>query len=228
MRCAERKGAVWALAALGLGVGLAWAPPDAAANGIHCPSGATCFSFSVELGPQRTGDFATLALKDVDEGVKFTITLNEDVLGSHANLNQFYFSLPKSFDDDDVDVFLVSRDDDDDDDDLDLDEDRPVRGGAGANFEFSLDFDGNGHDRVQSVSFVIEDLTTAEVLEAAFANPGVTGRGLEVLFAAHIQGSGNGKGSASATVGVPVPEPGTAALFGLGLTGIAFLGRRRS
>ena len=222
MRCLERRGVVWALAALGLGVaGLA---SNAAANSITCPSGATCLSFGVELGPQRTGDFGTLMLRDVGDDVEFTITLNEAVLGSHANLHEFYFNLPDGFDIGDDDIFSASCDDSE----LTLDEGRPVRGGAGAEFDFSLNFDADRTERIQRVSFILEDLSVEEVLDAAFANPGVTGRGLEVLFAAHIQGSGHGRGSASATVGVPVPEPGTAALFGLGLAGIAFAGRRRS
>ena len=220
MRCVERKGAVWAFAALGLGMGLVGGASNAAANGIGCPTGATCLEFAVELGPQRTGDFATLMLEDVRHGVAFTITLNRAALGSHANLHEFYFNLPDGFDL--GDIFLASCDDDVA---LALDQGRPVRGGAGARFDFSLRFDADRGDRLQSVSFVIPGLTTSEVLDA---NPGVTGRGLEVLFAAHIQGSGHGRGSASATVGVPVPEPGTAALFGLGLAGIAFVGRRRS
>ena len=225
MRCVKRGGVVWALVALDLGLGVAGLASNAAANGIACPDGATCLSFEIELGSQRTGEFGTLALQDVGDDVEFTITLNKAALGSHANLNEFYFNLPEGFDIDEDDIFSASCDDDVD---FELAEGRPVRGGAGAEFDFSLNFEADEKERIQRVSFILEDLSVEEVLEAAFANPGVTGRGLEVLFAAHIQGSGHGRGSASATVGVPVPEPGTAALFGLGLAGIAFVGRRRS
>jgi len=226
MRLLERSGAVWVLAALGLGLAVAGAPSDAAANGITCSNGISCLFFEIELGPQRAGEFGTLTLQDVGNDVKFTITLNDDVLGSHANLHEFYFNLPDGFDLDQDEISLTSCDASGCT--FTLDEGRPVRGGAGANFGLSLNFDADRTERIQMVSFVLSGLSTLDVLEAAFANPGVTGRGLEVLFAAHIQGSGNGHGSASATVGVPVPEPDTVALFGLGLVGIAFAGRRRS
>jgi hypothetical protein len=195
------------------------------------PSDPRCFTFSIELGSQREGNFATLQLEDIEvhgkRAVEFTIVLNEDVLGRHANLHEFYLSLPERFDDDD-DVSLKSCSAEE----CTVEDGRPVRGGAGARFEFSVNFDadddGDDGKRLQAVSFVIKGLTADEVVAAAFEDPGTTRRGLEVLFAAHIQGSGHGRGSASATVGVPVPEPGTAALFGIGLVGIAFAGRRRS
>jgi len=221
----ERSGAVWVLAALGLGLAVAGPPSDAAANGITCSNGISCLSFEIELGPQRTGEFGTLTLQDVTEGVQFTITLNDDVLGSHANLHEFYFSLPDDFEIDDDDISLTSCDVSGCT--IEFDEGRSVRGGAGADFGFSIHFDA-GNQRIQMVSFVLSGLSADDVLAAAFDDPGVTGRDLAVLFAAHIQGSGHGRGSASATVGVPVPEPGTVALFGLGLAGIAFAGRRRS
>jgi hypothetical protein len=66
-------------------------------------------------------------------------------------------------------------------------------------------------------------LTIADLLESS-----ETRRGIEVFFAAHVQDTDLVPGSDSETVGALVPEPGTAALFGLGLAGIALLGRRRS
>lgn len=221
MRWLEGSGAAWAL---GLGLAVAGAPSDAAATGITCSSGSSCLSFGIELGPQRTGEFGTLTLEDVTGGVRFTITLDDDVLGSHANLHEFYFSLD-GFEIDDGDLSLTSCDVSGCS--IELDEGRSVRGGAGADFDFSIAFDA-GNQRIQRVSFVLSGLGADDVLAAAFADRVVTGRNLAVLFAAHIQGSGHGHGSASATVGVPLPEPETAALLGLGLVGIALVGRRRS
>jgi hypothetical protein len=223
MRWLERSGVVWVQAALGLAV--AGLPSVAAANGIDCAGYANCLS--VELGPQRTGEFATLTLQDVAEGVQFTIALDEAVLGPHANLHEFYFNLPDGFRIDEDDVRLTSCDVSSCS--IDFDQGRSVRGGAGADFDFSVAFDA-GNRRIQMASFVVSALGLGAdgVLAAALENPGVTGRDLAVLFAAHVQGSGNGRGSASATVGVPVPEPDTVALFGLGLAGLAFAGRRRS
>jgi len=228
MRKNMRSGVVWALAALCLGI--AGATSDAGAVGIKLP-------IDIELGPQRTGDFGTLQITEITGGdLQFTICLRP-VLGSNANLHEFYFNLSGDFDDDD--------DDDFDDDNLslsgfrcnreacdapfELDDDGPTRGGAGARFDFSVSFgDGSGNKgngTLQVASFVLggdEDLSLADVL----AETSSTGRGLEVLFAAHVTGSGNGRGSASATIGV-VPEPRTALLLGLGLAGLAVVGRRQ-
>lgn len=209
-----------ALAALGAGFGVAAAPVDAAANGI------TSLPIGIELGPQRTGPFGTLQLEDVAGDVEFTILLNTAVLGSHANLHEFYLNLPDGYDPDDdaIESSVVCNVSDCE---ADFEEGRSVRGGAGADFDFSLLFDVDGNDRIHTATFVLPGLTVQQVLDAAFAEPGVTGRGLEVLFAAHVQGSGHGRGSAAATIGVPVPEPGTAALFALGVAGLAIAGRRR-
>ena len=257
MRSFMRSGlaSVSAVIGLGLGIGIAGAPGEAAAVGITLP-------FGIEVGPQRTGDFGTLEIEEVGNGdLRFTIVLNTAVLGSKADLHEFYFNLSGGFDDDahersgkknkhddDWDDDDDRDDDDWDDDELsisgfrcnggsckepfELEDDEPTRGGAGARFDFTVEFgDGSGkkgNGALQIVSFLLggdEDLTLADVLGETSS----TGRGLELLFAAHVTGSGNGHGSASATIGVDpaaVPEPGTALLLGLGLAGLARLGRR--
>jgi hypothetical protein len=246
---------VSALAAAGLFLG---APGDASALGVTLP-------FDIELGPQRTGDFGTLQIEEVAGGaLQFTIVLNTAVLGSRADLNEFYFNLSDDRDDDrDRDHAGVGGDwddddrkhrgrhrddwdDDDEDDDLsisnflcngqacrtpfELDEGEPTRGGAGARFDFSVDFgDGsgkNGNEILQIASFLLSaegGLSLADVL----GESSKTGRGLELLFAAHVTGSGNGNGSGSATIGVVVPEPTTALLLGLGVSGLAIAAGRR-
>jgi hypothetical protein len=269
------NGFVSALTAAVLGLGILGAPVDAFALGVALP-------FDIELGPQRTGDFGTLQIEEVAGGaLRFTIVLNTAVLGSRADLNEFYFNLSEDGDDDRDDHHGRARgdwddddrkkngrwksdwdgddwkhrgrhdddwdDDDGDDDDLsisnflcngqacrtpfELDDDEPTRGGAGARFDFSVDFgDGSGkkgNDILQIVSFLLSadgGLSLADVLSEASS----TGRGLDVLFAAHVTGSGNGNGSGSATIGVVVPEPTTALLLALGVSGLAIAVRRSS
>jgi hypothetical protein len=221
MRCKVRSGAQ-ALAGLALGLAVCGLPGESAATGI-------ALRFEIELGPQREGNFGSLSLENVEEGVEFTIVLNRSALGSHANLHEFYLSLPhgSSIEDEFLASSLHCEDADSvlGDCSVAVEQGRTVRGGAGADFDFRLNFDA-GNARIQLARFVLAELTVEEVLEAAFEDPGRTGRALEVLFAAQIQGSGHGKGSASATVGVPIPEPATAALFACGLAGLAFAGRR--
>ena len=224
MRGVIRGGWVALLAALGLGFGLAGAPAEAGA-----------FEIGIELGPQRTGDFGTMTLSEVGGNVVFTIVLNattpsdDPVLGSHATLDVLYFNLPSGFDLDDGDVV-----------DLlcggspsctaDVGDGSPVRGGAAADFDYSIEFDAD-EGPIQVVSFALRDVSLAAVLDAAMNDPSSTGRGLEVAFALHVTGGGPGagRGSAAATIGVDpsvVPEPTTGLLLGLGLAGIAVVGRR--
>src|SRR5262249_8456155 len=53
-----------------------------------------------------------------------------------------------------------------------------------------------------------------------------TASGIDLHFAAHVQGTGTGAGFQ--TIGVPAPEPDTALLLLLGLSGLAWSGRRRA
>jgi len=227
MRRKMRSGVVSALAALGLCVAVAGAPADAAALGITLP-------IAIELGPQRTGPFGILQIEEIAGGdLEFTIRLGS-VLGSRANLHEFYFNLPSCFDSDGLEISGSRCDGGSCDVAFELDEGGSTRGGAGARFGFSVNFGNgsgsNGNDNLQVAKFVL-GADAAIALADVLAEASSTGRGLEVLFAAHVTGGGPGagRGSASATIGVSpsaVPEPATAVLLGFGLAGLAFGGRR--
>lgn len=142
--------------------------------------------------------------------------------------------------------------------DFDLDEDPDVEDGAGADFDFGVNFgtgDGKrGNGQLVELSFKLsafadEDdhhhkgknkhdddkrkhdddddrvpLAIVDLLESS-----ETKSGIEVFFALHAQSTDIDESkSHSETVGALVPEPGTAALFGIGLFGLAIAGRRRS
>lgn|SRR5262245_12971541 len=111
---------------------------------------------------------------------------------------------------------LAAFADDDDDDDDDGDDKGHHWNGRGVGHEknHNDDDDDDDGDKIS--------LTIADLLESS-----ETKSGLEVFFAAHVAHT-DLTSSDSETIGALVPEPGTAALFGLGLLGIAVAGRRRS
>lgn len=97
MRKKLRSGVVWTLAGVGLCLGVAALPGDAAALGVTLP-------FTVQLEDGRTGEFGTVEIEEVGAGdLAFTITLDRGVLGPEARLREFYFNLVGDFDDDDDD-----------------------------------------------------------------------------------------------------------------------------
>jgi len=114
--------------------------------------------------------------------------------------------------------FILAAFADDDDDDDDGDDKGHHWNGRGVGHERNHEDDDDDDDDGDKIS-----LTIADLLESS-----ETKTGLEVFFASHIQNTDFTSGSDSETIGALVPEPGTAALFGIGLLGIAVAGRRRS
>ena len=217
MRGLKRSGAASiGVAVLGLGAWIGGGAGDAAASSITLP-------ISIELGPQKTGCFGTVEVDELGGGaLRFTITL----AGSHADLQEFYFNLAHH-DDYGLELSDSVCNGGSCDSAFQLSEGTPTRGGAGARFDFSVNFGTGrgpkGNERLGSASFVVGAvgaLTLADVLTETSS----TGRGLDVILAVQTPGA-----SRPATVGVlpiVVPELSTAALFSVGLAGIAFVGRR--
>ena len=57
------------------------------------PANALTFSLDVELDTGLTGDFATVEITENAGALDFTITLNTDLLGPDADLNELYFTI---------------------------------------------------------------------------------------------------------------------------------------
>jgi PEP-CTERM motif-containing protein len=212
-------GLAFRLLTAGLVLCVCAATRDAAAVGITVPLGIT-------FDAGATGSFGTVHIEEIAGGdLGFTITLGPD-LGPNADLHAFFFNLPAGLDAglalsgslcggaSCATPFAVEAG-------------KPVQGGAGSDFDFRVSF-GNGagakgNGTLAVASFVLgadADLALADV----FAEPSATSDGIETFLAAHVQSTGTGEGSE--TVGVPIPEPDTALLFLVGLSGIAFAGRR--
>ena len=232
------------LSALGLGLAVLGVPGVAAALSMPAP-------LTVVLDSGQVGDFGAISIEEKDGKLEFTIVLGPD-LDPEGDLHELYFNLVDSLDVDDLEIshFRCRASDENYlgscQTDFDLDEDPDVEDGAGADFDFVVNFgtgdSKKGNGQLAELSFELAafaddddhgkgngkhadevPLTIADLLESS-----ETKGGIEVFFALHAQDTDiDETKSHSETVGV-VPEPGTAALFGIGLFGLAIAGRRRS
>ena len=183
---------------------------------------ATSFPLDVEFDNGTVGNYGAVNVTEQTGGdLLFQITLNAAVLGAGADLHEFYFNLPSAITGaaiSSTDVVNTS---------YTLDADPPVAGGAGSSFAYGVNF-GNGagpsgNGVLQSASFLLaadSDLSIADLLTSSS-----TSQGLDVFFAAHVQGT-TLTNQDSETVGSSVPEPALLSLGTLGL-GCAALVRRR-
>jgi PEP-CTERM motif-containing protein len=237
------------LSALGLGLAVLGVPGVAAALSMTVP-------LTVVLDSGQTGDFGAISIEEKDGKLEFTIVLGPDLgpdLDPEGDLHELYFNLVDSLDVDDLEIsHFRCRESDGSylgscQTDFNLDEDPDVEDGAGADFDFVVNFgtgdSKKGNGQLAELSFKLAafaddddhgkgngkhdddevSLTIANLLETS-----ETKGGIEVFFALHAEDTDiDETKSHSETVGA-VPEPATAALFGIGLFGLAIAGRRRS
>ena len=206
---------------LGLGLGQVFGAGDASA-------GSTSATLAVQLGPQSTGNYGTVHVEEVSGGgLEFTISLNSSV-GRKADLREFYFNLPDQVaglhltDSECGGGSCTSP--------FELASGKSTSGGSGARFDYRVSF-GNGRGKkgngtVQVASFRIDADAPLRLIPSPF-DPSFTSRHLEVIFAAHVPGIQHVAATIGSTSATPIPEPSTAALFGLGLAGLAWVGRLR-
>jgi hypothetical protein len=225
MRWLERGGAFAFGVGLGAALGLGVAAREAAAA-------STSATLGVELGPQRTGNYGSVEVTEVSVGLdrvglEFRITLSSS-LGKNADLHEFYFNLPDQI----AGVRLTSSGcgGGSCNTPFQLDAEKATSGGAGSRFDYRVSF-GNGRSskgngNLQLATFRIEANSSLGLNPSPF-DASFTARHLAVLFAAHVPGARHVAATIGATTATPVPEPGTAALFGLGLVGLTWVGRRQ-
>jgi hypothetical protein len=220
MHWLKRGGAFAFGVGLGAALGVGIAAGEAAAA-------STSARLGVELGPQRTGNYGSVQVNEVSGGLEFRITLNSS-LGNNADLHEFYFNLPDQF----TGVRLTSSGcgGGSCNTPFQLDLGKATSGGAGSRFDYRVSF-GNGRSQkgngtLQLATFRIEANPSLGLNPDPF-DASFTSRHLAVLFAAHVPGARHVAATIGATTVTPVPEPGTAALFGLGLVGLTWVGRRQ-
>lgn len=215
-----------AAAAAWLGLGMALALGVAGPSG-DASAASTSTTLAVQLGPQKTGSYGTVQVDQVSGGLEFRITLNPSV-GPKADLHEFYFNLPDQI----AGLHLsgsgcgggscTTP--------FELQFGKPTSGGAGARFDYRVNF-GNGgsakgNGNLQMATFRLDANGPLQLDPSPF-DSSFTSRHLEVIFAAHVPGMRGIAATIGSTNVTVVPEPATAALFGLGLLGIAWAGRRR-
>src|SRR5262245_20554665 len=210
---------------VGIGLGAAVALAAGAASAGSTASASA--QLSVQLGPQKTGSYGSVSVEEVSGGLEFRIELASS-LGRNADLHEFYFNLSPSVSglrlkNSRCDGGSCSKA-------FDLGSGGSTSGGAGARFDFHVDFGNgagaNGNGKLKVATFRLEADSPLALIPTPF-DSSFTSRDLSVIFAAHVPGSSGVAATIGATSAVVIPEPATAALFGLGMLGIAWMGRRR-
>ena len=222
MRWTKWSGSVAIGVGLGLGVAL-----GAGVGARDAAAASTSATLEVQLGPQKTGNYGSVEVTEVQGGLDFVITLNP-ALGNKADLREFYFNLPDQF----SGVHLTDSgcDGGSCNSPFQLERNKSTSGGASSRFDYRVSFGNGGGSKgngtLQEASFHIDANTALSLTPSPF-DPSFTSRHLGVIFAAHVPGAKGVAATIGATSATLVPEPGTAALFGLGLLGLTWVGRRR-
>lgn len=188
---------------------------------------ATAHALTIDLIYEFDGDlpstdsYGTVEITESGGDLNFVITANTSLLGSDADIHEFYFNL----------ITVPTN--------LDISLSNPaaafeipptIAGGGNLDFDYSINF-GDGAPYYSQVAFTLsadQTLSISDLYE--WTDPNNTP---PVLMAVHFQTTTEnyiiGMGD-SETIGgdvAPVPEPATMLLFGTGLAGLAGFVRKK-
>ncbi|MCK9295196.1 MAG: PEP-CTERM sorting domain-containing protein [Desulfobulbaceae bacterium] len=188
---------------------------------------ASAQALTIDLNYEFDGDlpttnsYGTVEITESGGDLNFVITANTVLLGSDADIHEFYFNLINA--PTNLAITLgapVST----------LDDSPTIAGGGNLDFDYSINF-GDGAPSYDQVSFTLSAVQTLSISDLyQWSYPNNTP---QVLMAVHFQATTEnnliGMGD-SETIGgdvAPVPEPATMLLFGTGLAGLAGFARKK-
>jgi hypothetical protein len=170
-----------------------------------------------------SGNFAFVDISVIDHTATFTIDANQALLGGGNNfgIQRFLFNTKLSGitagDFSAVSGWQVNH-----------------NGGNGGFGSFELNYTGNGHHRMDPLTFTITDNSISSPLDFFDENIGgfhfaahIAGFDLDLEENCHSHHSPTSAWFADGTQNTPVPEPGTILLLGAGLFGLGLFGRKR-